>query len=47
MSLNTIREIFYAHCERLDKIVRFETPRVLGLDGVYARVEVENGDGDG
>ncbi len=46
MSLKIIREIFRAHCERLDKTVRFETPRVLGLDGVYAGVEVEDGEGD-
>ena len=43
VSLKTIREVSHAHCEHLDKTVRFETPRVLGLDGVYARVE----DGDG
>jgi transposase len=46
VSLKTIREISHAHCERLDKTVRFETPRVLGLDGVYARVEVEDGGRD-
>jgi zinc-finger of transposase IS204/IS1001/IS1096/IS1165 len=42
VSLKTIREISDAHCERLDRTIRFETPRVLGLDGVYARVEVED-----
>jgi transposase len=47
VSLKAIREIFRAHCERLDNTVRFETPRVLGLDGVYARVEVEDEKGDG
>jgi transposase len=44
VSLKTIREISHAHCERLDKTIHFETPRVLGLDGVYAGVE--DGDGD-
>jgi transposase len=45
VSLKTVREIFHAHCERLDKTVRFETPRVLGLDGVYAKVEIKDGEG--
>jgi transposase len=39
VALKTIREIFRAHCERLDETVCFETPRVLGLDGVYAGVD--------
>jgi transposase len=47
VSLKTIREISDAHCERLDRTIRFETPRVLGLDGVYAGVEVEDGEEDG
>jgi transposase len=47
VSLKTIREIFDAHCQRLDRTIRFETPRVMGLDGVYARVEVEDGEEEG
>lgn len=47
VSLKTIREINESHCERLDRTIRFETPRVLGLDGVFARVEVEDGEGNG
>jgi transposase len=36
-SIKTIREILIAHRKHLDETVRFETPRVLGLDGVFAR----------
>jgi transposase len=42
-SAKTIREIMKGYMQHLDDIVRFETPRVLGLDGVFARVKDENG----
>jgi hypothetical protein len=32
-----------AHRKHLDETIRFETPRVLGLDGVFARVKDEEG----
>jgi transposase len=38
----TVREIAVTHWDHLDATVRFETPRVLGLDGVYARVEEDD-----
>jgi transposase len=37
----TVREILADYCEHLEATVKFETPRVLGLDGVHARVEPE------
>lgn len=41
LSTKIIREIAVANWDHLDATVRFETPRVLGLDGVFARVKVE------
>jgi transposase len=37
-SNKTVREIAVEYRKYLDETVRFETPRVLGVDGVYARV---------
>jgi len=42
-STGTIREIMTRYRQHLDKTVRFETPRVLGIDGVFARVKDETG----
>jgi transposase len=35
LSDSTVRDIFNDYVARLDQVVRFDTPRVLGLDGVY------------
>lgn len=40
-SAKTVSGILTKYRQHLDKSVCFETPRVLGLDGVYARVEKE------
>ncbi len=37
-SVGTVRDIFAEYRRRLRETVEFETPRVLGLDGVYAKV---------
>jgi transposase len=42
-STNTVSEIMVEYRQHLDATVRFETPRVLGLDGVFARVKDEKG----
>jgi transposase len=42
-SSKTIREILIEHIKHMDATVHFETPRVLGIDGVFARVKDKNG----
>jgi transposase len=35
LSARTVKEIFTDYTQMLDRSIRFKTPRVLGLDGVY------------
>ena len=42
-STKTIREIMTEYWQHLDNTVQFDTPRVLGLDGVFARVKDDQG----
>jgi transposase len=37
LSASTVRAIFNEYIERLKQIVSFDTPRVLGMDGVYIK----------
>jgi transposase len=43
VSPGTVSEIMAEYRNHLDKTVIFETPRVLGLDGVFASVKNEDG----
>lgn len=43
VSTKTIREIMNEYLQHLDDMVKFAIPRVLGLDGVFARVKDETG----